>query len=356
MNKLDRRICVAPGWIGPVVTTDFENLEAQSGKGVEARRTMSAETGEGSPGAQVERVPDGVPVADPAVKELAHAGRHGLKLSAPCPNCQTPLQGPWCYICGQKGELYHRSIRHLVAEALEGLTHADSRLWQTLDGLVRRPGRLTREYLDGKRASQIPPFRMFLVVVLTVFLAGSIGNLGPHRMDIRLVGSDSQEVQKFRAEMRLADAANRAGPTVFGRWVVHRVSKAVDDPEQLAAAMERWAHQFAILSLLVVAPILMLLFAFQREFFAFDHLVFAMHTLTAQGLLLAVGLILSGWLGSGGWLFWPGMVHLFFHMRKVYGCSVTGTLARQVALVFGSVLGFGILLSGLFLIGLASVH
>ena len=29
-------------------------------------------------------------------------------------NCATPLQGPWCHACGQRGEDFHRSIVHLA--------------------------------------------------------------------------------------------------------------------------------------------------------------------------------------------------------------------------------------------------
>src|SRR5262249_42658595 len=110
--------------------------------------------------------------ADAIAGETARASRHALPIGAPCPSCATPLQGPWCHACGQKGEEYPRSILHLLAEAFEGLTHFDSRLWNTLPRLVFQPGRLTHEYLEGHRASQIPPFRLFLIILLIVFFAG----------------------------------------------------------------------------------------------------------------------------------------------------------------------------------------
>jgi hypothetical protein len=102
-------------------------------------------------------------------------GRHmHVEVGQPCANCGTILQGPWCYSCGQAGEDYHRSVFRLVGEAVEGLLHADGRLWKTMPHLLYRPGRLTRDYLDGKRAPQVPPFRMFLVILLIVFFAGHL--------------------------------------------------------------------------------------------------------------------------------------------------------------------------------------
>ena len=294
---------------------------------------------------------DGVAAADLAVDEIAHAGRHGLPIGAPCPNCATPLQGPWCHVCGQKGEEYNRSILHLVAEAFEGLTHIDGRLWRTLDRLVRSPGRLTRDYLDGHRAPQIPPFRMFLVVVVLVFLAGSVGNMGPKHSDVRVVGPQSAEAQKVREVTRL-----QPGKTALDRWVAKRIVKASENPELLFASMERWAHQFAILSLLVAAPLLALAFVFQRRFFFFDHLIFSMHSLSFQGLLLAATLALGGWVGGTDTLFLISPVHLFIHMRGVYGTSIVGTLARMVFLFVGASFGFALLVGALFLIGLAGVQ
>ena len=109
-------------------------------------------------------------IASLAGRRAAHAGPIG----GPCANCATPLHGPWCHACGQLGEDFHRSTLRLCAEAIEGLFHLDGRLWRTLPDLMLRPGRLTRAYLDGHRAPQIPPLRLFLVALLGIFLVGGL--------------------------------------------------------------------------------------------------------------------------------------------------------------------------------------
>ena len=90
----------------------------------------------------------------------------------PCANCETPLEGTWCHVCGQLAEDFHKSVWKLTVEAVESLLHLDGRLFKTLPALFKRPGQLTRDYLDGKRAWQVQPFRMFLVVLLLVIFAG----------------------------------------------------------------------------------------------------------------------------------------------------------------------------------------
>jgi hypothetical protein len=61
-----------------------------------------------------------------------------------------------------------------VHEALEGLTHSDSRLWRTLLLLWFHPGALTEEFLAGRRAVSLPPFRLYLIISVTLFLILSV--------------------------------------------------------------------------------------------------------------------------------------------------------------------------------------
>ena len=112
--------------------------------------------------------------ADTVASEAKRAAKHSLPIGTPCANCNTTLAGAWCYACGQRGEEYHRSIWKLTVEAVMGLIDLDGRIWQTFPRLILRPGKLTRDYLDGHRAVQVPPFRIFLIVLLMVFFAGSL--------------------------------------------------------------------------------------------------------------------------------------------------------------------------------------
>jgi hypothetical protein len=293
--------------------------------------------------------------ADTVAAEVAHASAHTLPIGTPCPNCATPLQGGWCHACGQRAEKYDRSIWHLVAEAFEGLTHLDGRIWQTLPKLVLKPGRLTRDYLDGHRAVQIPPFRMFLVVLLAVFFSGQLNFQAAH-MNIRLEPSDTFIARDpaDRAAFKQAADAIRAKPSM--RWFIHGGERAIKDPEALFNAMEHWSHQFAILLLPIAALLLGPMFAWKRGVYIFDHLVFSMHSLSFQGLLLTLIFLL----GLATPLAWLGLfiapVHLFAHMRRAYGIGAAGTLVRMFLLFTGSAAAFIFLMLGLFVVGLATIH
>jgi hypothetical protein len=90
--------------------------------------------------------------------------------SQDCLNCGTRLKGQYCGNCGQRSRSRLISLWELVSDAFGDLFEIDSRVWQTLIPLLIRPGRLTHDYLQGRRARYMPPFRMYLVLSLLFFV------------------------------------------------------------------------------------------------------------------------------------------------------------------------------------------
>jgi hypothetical protein len=90
--------------------------------------------------------------------------------SPDCLNCGTLLKGQYCGNCGQRSRSRLISLWELISDAFGDLFEIDSRLWQTLVPLMIRPGRLTHDYLQGRRARYMPPFRMYLVLSLLFFV------------------------------------------------------------------------------------------------------------------------------------------------------------------------------------------
>lgn len=312
--------------------------------------------------------------------------QHAVTIGTPCANCETPIQGPYCHSCGQLAETFERSIWHLVVEAFESFFHFDGRLFHTAPRLALRPGALTRSYLDGKRASQIPPLRLFLIVLLIFFFVSGLkltgeGASGPTVVsdDVHLSPSEKQAVldnlgdpkaitaivNSARAKRGLPPIAEKLDPKAGvklngftagkGSWLAKRAGAAAKNPELFRMKLEAWSERMAFLMLPIAALLLGLLFVFQRQFFLYDHLIFSMHSLSFQGLLGAAVILLSA---LGDWtalLLVAAPVHLFVHMRTTYGTGIVGTLVRMVLLGVGSSIGFIALITGLMLIGLANM-
>src|SRR5579872_26426 len=277
------------------------------------------------------------------------ANGHALPLGAPCPNCATPLAGPWCHACGQPAEDYHRSLLKLSREAIDGLFDLDGRLWRTLPDLCFKPARLTRRFLDGHRVGQIPPFRLFLIVVVLVFLAAGIE---PHSKPVvQLNGQGGDLKTENGVNLKVVPIRDDAAAA----WVTDRLKQAAKDPKAFEATLTEWAQRLAVLALPLSAGLLGLMFFWRRGVYLFDHLIFSMHSLSFQGLLLStaiLGSILTGWAQL---LFLVAPVHLFAHLKGTYGLGVFSTLWRMAVLFVASVIVLLMALSGLVIIGLAEV-
>jgi len=87
-----------------------------------------------------------------------------------CLNCDNLLTGQYCGNCGQRAQNRLISLWQLLRDSFGDLLEVDSRLWRTLIPLTVRPGHLTRDYLEGRRARFMPPFRTYLVLSIVFFL------------------------------------------------------------------------------------------------------------------------------------------------------------------------------------------
>lgn len=87
---------------------------------------------------------------------------------ARCPNCNAEVTGRYCSQCGQRqGDI--PNLREWLSELLDEVLGLESRLPRTLATLVWPPGRLTREWWSGRRASQVSPLRLYLVAAVPFF-------------------------------------------------------------------------------------------------------------------------------------------------------------------------------------------
>jgi len=111
-----------------------------------------------------------VPVPD---RKLTIPARR-LAGSGTCLNCGTALQGPFCHYCGQPDKNLMRFFPALLREMLEDFMDFDSRFMRTLKPLLFRPGKLTRDYLDGRRFRYVPPLRLYIFSSLAFFFLAAL--------------------------------------------------------------------------------------------------------------------------------------------------------------------------------------
>ncbi len=262
---------------------------------------------------------------------------------AACLNCGAELAGPFCHGCGQRGEV-HRSVLHLGAELLETVTHADSRFWRTMRRLALDPARLSRDYIEGRRAREIPPLRLFFV---TLFLVFGIGSLTTGRFEMRLDAAQHGELA------RAVDGLRIDGHSQATRWLRERLHRAVDRPDEVLAVIRDWSERFTVLLLPVAGLMLWLLHLPQRRYSLFDHMIVSIHSLCFASLVLMTLFLADTVAGAAsGWILLLLPVHLFAHLRGVYRTSVAGTLLRMTMLGTATVVAVAALLVALAALGL----
>jgi hypothetical protein len=293
---------------------------------------------------------------------------------ARCDNCGAVVSGRYCAACGQRREAPVHSLWHFSEVAIEDLTHADSRLWRTLGALLFRPGYLTREFLDGRRARYLPPVRLYLVISVAFFLWASTTHT------VRVVQFSEPDHGTTKAVLAPLDAqtfgavlpgesaeqhAERvcsSGVNYDGPWrervqpAAHRacVRLVLDNGRSLPEVFMHNVPRALFIFLPLLAAIMMLMYLRPRHYYV-EHLLLFVHNhafvflvLLLAGLVSALLQPLAGWISAAVALYiaW----YAYRSMRVVYRQGRALTLGK---LVF---LSFFYLVSGALMIGLVSLY
>lgn len=86
-----------------------------------------------------------------------------------CKNCGTPLEGMYCYRCGQYALDVEQPFWKYVRQYFENVYQFDTKIWRTLWYLFTRPGFLTSEFNAGKINSYVHPFRLYMCISVVFF-------------------------------------------------------------------------------------------------------------------------------------------------------------------------------------------
>jgi hypothetical protein len=191
-----------------------------------------------------------------------------------CPNCDAAIVGEFCARCGQErlhaGDL---SLAHAWHHVAHELLHWDGRILSTFWLLLRRPGQLTLDYLEGRRKRHINPLRIFLMVGALYF----VGEAAPYSRQI----ITSRPLAATRQALRTKAAAEGVGYDV-----------------RLGEAIER-AHvvfKSAFIASVMVNGFLLWLAFRRRSPYVVAHLVTALHLTSVWMPVLLVSGVAGRWL------------------------------------------------------------
>lgn len=87
-----------------------------------------------------------------------------------CLNCGTTVLGRYCHVCGQENVETKESFFSLLKHFVYDILHFDNKFFETLKYVLFRPGFISKQYVEGKRARFLHPIRMYLFTSALFFL------------------------------------------------------------------------------------------------------------------------------------------------------------------------------------------
>ncbi len=93
-----------------------------------------------------------------------------------CLNCGVPLDviDRYCHNCGQINTNKRLSLKDFFNEFFASIFSYDSRLRHTIIALLFKPGKISKEYTQGKRVKYANPFRFYLSVSIIFFIINGL--------------------------------------------------------------------------------------------------------------------------------------------------------------------------------------
>jgi hypothetical protein len=227
-----------------------------------------------------------------------------------CRNCDTTLDDLYCPACGQKDVDLERPFFALLGEAVSEAVDLDGRAWRTVRTLFAQPGRLTEEFLAGKRKTYTSPLRLYLFISVAFFLLMA---------------------------------------WVAGQGLLLDQGQSIDaDAPAQAQFMSDQMPRLMFLLLPVFA--LLLKAVFPRRLY-FDHLILSVHLHSAAFVILAMMMPVEKVASENLAalilqlvMFAYFVVYLIASLRRVYSISWAGSIGRAMAVLFGYLVVFSMLI------------
>nr|WP_255453939.1 DUF3667 domain-containing protein [Thioalkalivibrio sp. XN279] len=256
------------------------------------------------------------------------------------------------------------TLWELLQDAGDLIASLDSRLWRTLALLLFRPGRLTLDYLEGKRARYVPPFRLFISASIVFFFVASLltdFNIGDDVVFDE--GTPQQEAPppETAAEEQPLDFNVTVGgakfdelcnvdyqgvPDWFAEWIPPERAREIceritlDRGRSFLRAVLSNIPAMMFLFLPVMALVMKLSYPLSGRYYA-EHLLFLVHyhsffyifsllliLLEQGGAWLAPGMLPTGLINGAAFIY--VMVYLFRALRRVYSQGFWLTLFKYV--------------------------
>lgn len=328
-----------------------------------------------------------------------------------CLNCAQPLDTSeiYCHHCGQLNSTKRLTFEDFFQEFFSGIFAYDSRLYRTLRALLFKPGKISKDYIEGKRQRYANPYKFYLSVSIIFFIlwgmtfdfGGSQTNPAATGLTQKAIDRDSvntylvmdllnedlrdKPIEEVHVPQTSLDSlgfwkASHKKAEVFAKyysitenadpssalasleyrdsfyhsWLYDKVTDAMHFDPEIFGSYVIGKLPFIIFFFLPVFALFIWLLYVRRPYTYMEHLIFTFHNQTVLFVLFGIGWMFddfadSNWgmtLATLGFLF-----YLYKAMRRFYGQGRVKTFLKflilnQLFFILAMVaLGFSILAS-----------
>ncbi|MGE5399064.1 MAG: DUF3667 domain-containing protein [Bacteroidota bacterium] len=241
-----------------------------------------------------------------------------------CLNCGYQFKDAdnYCPDCGQQNHSLKVPFKHLILEVLEGTIHLDTKIFQTFKGLLLHPGFLTREFNTGKRATYVPPVRIYVFVSFIFFMLASMlpGNVSTSSSvkETEKKGIEKKEhkqkstgVSLFAVNDEVPEgmsqkqydslvAMGKKNNSKFGNFVMEK-SLEIKDEEGKKEFKHKLMKNISYLMFILMPLFALIVFLFhlKKGHYYYEFLIYSIHLHSFLFLLFSVFILLSKIWGSG---------------------------------------------------------
>lgn len=264
-----------------------------------------------------------------------------------CKNCHTELHGQFCSVCGQHAFVANQPLKESIMTYMDTNYAFDKKLGTTLYALFFRPGFLTREFMQGRIARHVHPFKLYFFASILFFgIALSVSSDSDTSKDEKIEINTGKAKLGKGVVLNMGERSDSAATTSIGYKAgspkqEKASAKEEDDTEstfdrvarkiieknlngKTKSEVEGMLYHNISLAMLLMMPIFALLLKLvyiRRKHYYLSHLIHAVHLHTVFFILMAIGILWDTLVGTfeiSGWLQLVVMGYFVVSLARYY--------------------------------------
>lgn len=274
-----------------------------------------------------------------------------------CRSCGFTFEGIYCNRCGEKVmRPAEKSMRTFLTALVHDITSVDGKFLKTLKLMLKRPGEVSYQYMNGRRIPYYKPVSMFFIANLLYFLFPLVTGLNTP----------------------LYDQMHSLPHSALAREMVStHLQSAQVSLETFTIQYNQQSTSMAKIFLILLVAYFSVPLSFiniNKRMYYSDHLLVSLEATSLVVLLNFVGLMwlmnavtrVAGWMGANlmfllndhnlSWFSAALLIYLFYQMeRRAYSEVIWRAVLKAILLVGGFFLALQVYRASLFFITLWSL-